>query len=1666
MAEESPKIFLSPSNKIGRVEIGLASPETILQWSKGEVKKPETINYRTFKPEPDGLFSEQIFGPVKDYECACGRYKGKKYEGTTCERCGVTVESKTARRRRMGHISLAVPVVHIWYLKNIPNYISILLDISPKDIEQIVYFGSRRTVETVYMVTDPKNTNFDVGDKLYATEYNIYKDKLDFVVENSVRIKSPRGPIRSEIDGIVSIKKEKTNTDRFLTWVTVSQSTRAENSKSESYTIYRGMELNVKNGEIVKKGDLIANELKVEPFKAPFDGTCEIDEVTSTIRVIPLPTSKFQPVAYTLPYGVKPTVQNGQKVKKGKVLTSSAHFDAIRAGMDGVIVYGKNLSVSQKEDEKLVANSTDKIEIVEKDQVQRIERSYPLFEGITPYVEDGQEIKSGDYIADRFVYEDEDLTVSELDIFEKHYPGQFEKEFEIENDRTVVMITDIADDVAAEIGKKVGDVILDNEYDAYKDIYGDKILADVGASAIKKLLQKIDLGETESKLEAELKSIPDSASNKKMKILKRLHIIRSLIESNQRPEWMVLDVVPVIPPDLRPMIQIDGGRFATTDLNDLYRRVINRNNRLKKLIELNAPDIIIRNEKRMLQEAVDSLIANGKRGKSVMDKSNRPLKSLTDLLKGKRGRFRRNLLGKRVDYSGRAVIVVGPTLRIDQCGIPKKMAMELFKPFVLQKLVKSDPDKSARKWGRLMIEREVPEAWEVLEDVIKGHPVLLNRAPTLHRVSIQAFEPKLIEGDAIQLHPLVCPPFNADFDGDQMAVHIPLSAAAQAEAKFLMLSKYNTISPANGQPLSMPGKDIILGMYYLTMKDDKLPKYKTVFSSAQEAILAYEMGYITLHTPIDVMMKFSSGEKLVKDTTVGRVIFNEGLFEELRDYTKTYDKKEIKNIVSKSFKRFDIDVTAEVLDRIKDFGFKYSTISGVTISVRDVLISNKKYEIIRQSQEKIQIVEDAFENGLINQQQRYEQIVRIWEDATKEIQDVTYAELSKDLFNPVFMMVRSGARGSIDQIKQIAGMRGLMADPSGKTIEVPILSNFREGLNVMEYFISTHGARKGSADTALRTSNSGYLTRRLVDVAQSVTVKETDCGTTNGIELKTLRDDDVVIEKLEDSLFGRVLAEDIVNPKTKEVIYERDTMMEEEDAHKAVGTIEEVEVYRQEEIGVDSINDVKDYAEIAEDLYDDEKGTFSGVPSKLIFKKGEPIKNTVNALKKLGVSKVLVDIYPCVGGVTVSPVVAADGKREVATYEERVTPEIAKKFVREHIDTVSLRPYIKIRSPMTCELSNGVCEKCYGMDLSNHRIVHIGEAIGIIAAQSIGEPGTQLTMRTFHTGGIATTGDITQGLPRAEELFEARKKLKDVSGIFSHVSGYVKQIKQEENKTLKIYIEDDDGNLHDYTVPKKTQVRVREGQRVLAGTPLTTGTIRPRDLLEKVSTESSFQYLLREVKRVYAEQGVDIHDKHFEVIIKQMFNKVEVTDAGDTNILPGTLLSLEEAKRINEEIRKENSRVEENRSKIVGKELVYSVSSLDEKNEEIAKAGDILTEEMVAKMVDKGIKSVTVKIGDKKERYIINPKNEIQYKQKLLRITTASLESEGFLSAASFQQTPQILAEAAVEGRGDMLKGLKENVIIGQLIPSGTGLSVYNNLQIEEHAIAKSKEEIKKEQQA
>ncbi|RKX35062.1 MAG: DNA-directed RNA polymerase subunit beta', partial [Thermotogae bacterium] len=1035
------------------------------------------INYRTFKPERDGLFCERIFGPTKDYECACGKYKGKKYEGTVCERCGVRVESKEARRRRMGHIELAAPVVHVWYLKSAPSILASLLNIQSKDLENIIYYGSKRVIEKLYVITDPKSTDFFAGMTLYQTEYDIYTKKLDFEVEQGFKVKNPKGPVISELDGKVRIENTMSNTERELNWI---------------------------------------------------------------------------------------------------------------------VIEGEN----------------------------GIQKKYPIFEGALIYVQDGEEVRKGDTLADRFLFEDEVLALSEYEIFNEYYPGKFDVETDTENDRPIVIVTEIDEEVAKETGHQIGDIIIENEYEAYKELYPGKVQCDYGATAVKKLLQNLDLEELKVQIEHELKSIPRSSA-RALKLLRRLKFIKDFLKSGNKPEWIIMEAVPVIPPDLRPMIQIEGGRFATTDLNDLYRRVINRNNRLAKLLSIGAPDIIIRNEKRMLQEAVDSLIYNGRVGKAVTDRSGRPLKSLTDLVKGKKGRFRRNLLGKRVDYSGRAVIVVGPDLKIHECGIPKRMAMELFKPFVLGKLLGTESSKTARKYKKMIIEKEMPEAWEVLEDVIKGHPVLLNRAPTLHRISIQAFIPKLVEGNAIKLHPLVCAPFNADFDGDQMAVHVPLSAAAQAEAKFLMLSRYNVISPAHGKPVSMPGKDIIVGVYYLTTVDHEyeafekelmdyynelkkskldnveirrrvrekaLEKINWKFGSMTEALMAYDAGKLKIHEPILVQLDESSGD--LTPTTVGRIIFNAIVPEDLRNYSIKFNKKQIKKLIYDCFQKHGIDRTADLLDDMMRLGFHYATVSGLTISIRDIVTSPKKEEVIKRAEEKVAQIEDLYRKGFLNPENRSIEIIKIWEKATEELMNETVTEFKKYPFNPVFMMVDSGARGNVDQLKQLAGMRGLMADPSGKTIEVPIISNFRDGLTELEFFTSTHGARKGSADTALRTSFAGYLTRRLVDVAQSVTVTTPDCGTEKGLEAVELMIDDVTIEKLEDFLFGRVLAQDIIDPKNGEVLkhpvsgkeYTRNTMIRDDDAKFISSFKTTIPVMREEKLKLSKLSKLPYYSELASDI--------------------------------------------------------------------------------------------------------------------------------------------------------------------------------------------------------------------------------------------------------------------------------------------------------------------------------------------------------------------------------------------------------------------------------------------------------------------------------------------------
>jgi DNA-directed RNA polymerase subunit beta' len=1163
-------------NIFDSIRIGLASPEQIREWSRGEVKKPETINYRTLKPEKDGLFCEKIFGPTKDWECHCGKYKRIRYKGVICDRCGVEVTRSKVRRERMGHIELAAPVSHIWYFKGIPSRMGLIMDISPRALEKVLYFSS-------YIVLDAGDT---------------------------------------------ALQKKQLLTER--------------------------------------------------------------------------------------------------------------------------------------------------------------------------------------------------------------------------------------------------------EYREYADQYGSNAFAaEMGAEAVLQLLQEIDL----DALSAELRElIENSTGQKRVRLIKRMEAVESFRLSGNKPEWMILTVVPVIPPELRPMVQLDGGRFATSDLNDLYRRVINRNNRLKRLLDLGAPDIIVRNEKRMLQEAVDALIDNGRKGRPVTGPGNRPLKSLSDMLKGKQGRFRQNLLGKRVDYSGRSVIVVGPELKMYQCGLPKEMALELFKPFVMKKLVEMELAHNIKSAKR-MVERVRPEVWDVLEEVITDHPVLLNRAPTLHRLGIQAFEPVLVEGRAIKLHPLVCSAYNADFDGDQMAVHVPLSVEAQAEARFLMLSTNNILKPSDGRPVVSPTQDMVMGSYYLTLQKEGEKGEGSCFSNAEEVIMAYQAGELGLHAPIKMrIVKEIDGETQSKliDVTAGRVIFNEAVPQNLGFVDRTdpervfdleinelVDKKILRRIVDNCYHRYGNTATCEMLDKIKKLGFHYSTRGAITVSVSDVTIPEKKKSLLEKADNDVLNIEKQYRRGLISNEERYEHVVDIWQKTTQDVTDALMESL--DAFNPIYMMATSGARGDKNQIRQLAGMRGLMADPSGQIIEVPIRANFREGLTVLEFFNSTHGARKGLADTALRTADSGYLTRRLVDVSQDVIVREEDCfertgEKVRGVEVKAITEGDAVIEPFQDRIEGRYAAQDVIHPKT---------------------------------------------------------------------------------------GKVLVKI------------------------NEMITHDIADAIVNAGFESIA------IRSVLTCRAEKGVCAKCYGANMATGDTVPIGEAVGIIAAQSIGEPGTQLTMRTFHTGGVAHAADITQGLPRVEELFEARKP-KGLATI-SEISGKVSL--GENKKKIEITITDDEGESKSYSIPFGSIVKVKEGQSVEAGDELTEGSVNPHDILKIKGVKGVQAYLLQEVQKIYRFEGVDINDKHIEIIIRQMLKKVRVEEAGDTSMLPGSMVDIFEFEQENDKVVNENGRP-----------------------------------------------AVGVRI--------------------LLGITRASLATDSFLSAASFQETTRVLTEAAIKGKVDSLIGLKENVIIGKLIPAGTGMNRYRTIEV------------------
>ena len=1281
-------------NEFKSIKIGLASPDQIRTWSYGAVERPETINYRTQKPERDGLFCEKIFGPTKDWECHCGKFKKIRFKGKVCDRCGVEVTRAKVRRERMGHIELAAPVSHIWYFKGTPSRIGQVLEVSQKRLEEILYF-------TKYIVVDPGNT----------TEL---------------------------------IKKQLLSEKEYL-------------------------------DALEKYGDDFYADMGAEAIKELLE--------------------EYDPGRYD------------------EYITQ--HIEQ----------FAKVTGISERE---IIDYLSKRIYIITDN-------------GGNPDYEEGQVVKRSVFL---------------------HKVMRYNREQEEYGSPIRIKVKTGSEYIEELFNKNIADANVNGEFDeiANKDNWINSLVW------------------LANELKAELKDLP--AGQKKIKLLKRLEIIEAFRLSGNKPHWMVLDVVPVIPPDIRPMVMLDGGRYATSDLNDLYRRVINRNNRLKRMLTLEAPDIIIRNEKRMLQEAVDALIDNGRHGRPVTGPNNRALKSLSDMLKGKQGRFRQNLLGKRVDYSGRSVIVVGPELKMYQCGLPKEMALELFKPFVLKRLVDTKVIaniKSARK----LVDRARTEVWDALENVIKDHPVLLNRAPTLHRLGIQAFEPILVEGRALKLHPLVCTAYNADFDGDQMAVHLPLSAEAQAEARFLMLAANNLLKPSDGKPVAVPTQDMVLGSYYLTMQKDGEPGEGKVFRDENEALMAYNEHAVSLHAAIKVRItREIAGRKVSKiiDCTVGRLIFNENIPQDLgyvdrTDSEKQFDlevaflvgKKQLSDIIERCIRIHGTTTTSEVLDKVKALGFKYSTKAAITVAVCDAVIPPQKKEILDTAQGKIDIITEQFEYGYISGAEKSKKVIEIWNKATDDVTKALKSNLDK--YNPIFMMADSGARGSINQIRQLAGMRGLIANTSGTTIEIPIRANYREGLNILEYFISSRGARKGLADTALRTADSGYLTRRLVDVSQDVIIHETDCESNDGLEVYEIREGNEKIEPLSERLLGRYLVDNLCDPQTGEVIVPKTKLMTEEDVNKVVG---------------------------------------------------------------LGVERV------------------------------------------------------KIRSVLHCKSKQGVCAKCYGANLANGNLVSVGEAVGIIAAQSIGEPGTQLTMRTFHTGGIASAEDITQGLPRVEELFESRRPKN--AAIIARIAGRVHI--EEVKTTKKVFIVDEEtGEQEEYMIPWNLRLKVRDNELIEKGTRITEGNCYPADILAVQGTEHVQNYIISEVQKVYRLQGVDINDKHIEVIVRQMLRKIKVEDSGSSYLLPGSLVDRKEIDTINAEL------------------------------QERIDAGEF------------GISLVTTV-------------------PVLQGITKASSSSDSFLSAASFQETTKALTDAAIRGKSDNLLGLKENVIIGKLVPAGTGMEMYNKVKV------------------
>jgi len=1279
---------LGISGNFKSIKIGLVSPEEIRKWSHGEVKKPETINYRTLKPEKDGLFCERIFGPVKDWECSCGKYKRIRYKGVICDRCGVEITKSITRRERMGHIELASPVSHVWYFKAIPSPLSLLLDVPPRNLEKIFYFAPDRRREQLFEVVESDNTGLEKGDIILDLEYRIHKKY---------------------------------------------------NEKLKAEPVYHINKIKIFPHKI---GDLILAEEDQE-LQKKFGKVFYQKELLFTVEEGEIKTEEI----------IEETVEEKKEVKKETLENKEAKYRITK--IDGLI-------------------SESNLNRLEEEQSLSLQAKL-----------DTQNIEESCYIV--------------------IHPGN--------------------------TSYKRGEIILELE-NTLLSHYDSEFKAGIGAEAIKELLQELNLDKLALVLREELKK---SSGQKMKKFIKRLQIVEAFRKSNYKPDWMILDVIPVIPPDLRPMVQLEGGRFATSDLNDLYRRVINRNNRLKRLLEIGAPEIIIKNEKRMLQEAVDALIDNGRRGRAVLGAGNRPLKSLSDMLKGKKGRFRQNLLGKRVDYSGRSVIVVGPNLKFYQCGLPKKMALELFKPYVMRELVTQDLAHNI-KTAKKIVEKEKPEVWSILEDIIKEHPILLNRAPTLHRLGIQAFKPVLVEGNAIQIHPLVCAAFNADFDGDQMAVHVPLSQEAQAEAEVLMLSSNNILSPANGSPIALPSQDIILGCYYLTMRGSGEKGEGKIFGNSNEAIRAYEDGIVGLHAKIKYRLHNS-----LKDTTIGRIIFNEVLPKDMEFVNLTINKKSVEKIISFIYRKYGAELTVESLDKIKQLGFNFATSSGISIGVVDLEIPSEKNKILEAAEKEVDKIQEQYNYGLIMDDEREQKIINAWTKAANEVVDAILRNLSK--FNPLYIMADSGARGSKRQIGQLAGMRGLMADPSGKIIEFPIRSNFRDGLSVLEYFISTHGARKGLADTALRTSKSGYLTRRLVDVAQDAIIREEDCGTNDGIIIRAFQEDGNIIETLEERLVGRIVQEDVIDPKTE----------------------------------------------------------------KVLIKLGEEI-------------------------------------------DEEQTKKIVEAGIKE----------VKVRSVLTCRAEHGVCAKCYGKDMATGKLVNIGEAVGVIAAQSIGEPGTQLTLRTFHTGGVKITGeDITLGLPRVEQLFEVRRPKKQA--IISEINGVVEEIVNENNNRKRVVINPEipkeDKTITEeknkiYNIPPDLRLIVEKGQKVSAGERLTIGFVDPHEILKIQGIKAVQEYLLKEVQAVYRSQGVNINDKHIETIIRQIarLNMIYVRSARDSELLSGELVYISDFEKANRKVAEQNKEIaKQNRELLENKKAISSL--INNKTEEVlVKKGEIITNKIIPKI--------------------------------------------------------------------------------------------------------------------